>query len=75
MLARIRINAFRIELVAKTYEEMLTSAAAFIAADAAVGNAIYMLPSFYNHDCGKLSLSIFFIDFLTSISWTSFEFP
>ncbi|RZS11037.1 hypothetical protein BHM03_00042334 [Ensete ventricosum] len=67
VLARIRINAFRIELVAKTYEEMLTSAAAFIAADAAVGNAIYMLPSFYNHDCGKLSLSIFFIDFLTSI--------
>ncbi|CAL9167809.1 unnamed protein product [Musa hybrid cultivar] len=51
VLARIRINAFRIELVAKTYEEMLKSAAAFNAADAAVGNAIYMLPSFYNHDC------------------------
>ncbi|XP_042447958.1 histone-lysine N-methyltransferase ATXR4-like [Zingiber officinale] len=50
-LARIRINAFRIELVARSYEEMLSSAVAFIAVDAAVGNAVYMLPSFYNHDC------------------------
>ncbi|KAG6470813.1 hypothetical protein ZIOFF_071893 [Zingiber officinale] len=54
-LARIRINAFRIELVARSYEEMLSSAVAFIAVDAAVGNAVYMLPSFYNHDCGKLT--------------------
>ncbi|WOK92442.1 histone-lysine N-methyltransferase ATXR4 [Canna indica] len=51
VLARIRINAFRIELVARSYEEMITSATALVAADAAVGNAIYMLPSFYNHDC------------------------
>lgn len=59
MLARIRINAFRIELVSRSYEEMLSSAVAFVAGDAAVGNAIYMLPSFYNHDCGKLSIHFF----------------
>lgn len=29
------------------------SVAAKVEAEAAVGNAIYMLPSFYNHDCGK----------------------
>lgn len=52
VLARIRINAFRIELVAASYEDILASAAASVAAQAAVGNAVYMLPSFYNHDCG-----------------------
>ncbi|KAG6693963.1 hypothetical protein I3842_09G026600 [Carya illinoinensis] len=30
---------------------LLTSAAASVEAEAAVGNAVYMLPSFYNHDC------------------------
>lgn len=50
-LARIRINAFRIELVASSYEDLLSSAAASVACDASVGNCIYMLPSFYNHDC------------------------
>ncbi|KAG2549173.1 histone-lysine N-methyltransferase ATXR4-like [Panicum virgatum] len=51
VLARIRINAFRIELVAGSYEDLLSSAAASVSCDASVGNAVYMLPSFYNHDC------------------------
>uniref|UniRef100_A0A1D1YKN5 Histone-lysine N-methyltransferase ATXR4 n=1 Tax=Anthurium amnicola TaxID=1678845 RepID=A0A1D1YKN5_9ARAE len=52
VLARIRINAFRVETVGGSYEDLLTSASSSVAADSAVGNAIYMLPSFYNHDCG-----------------------
>ncbi|XP_062167369.1 histone-lysine N-methyltransferase ATXR4 isoform X1 [Alnus glutinosa] len=51
VLARIRINAFRVELAGGLYEDLLLSAAASIEAEAAVGNAVYMLPSFYNHDC------------------------
>ncbi|CAD6205119.1 unnamed protein product [Miscanthus lutarioriparius] len=51
VLARIRINAFRIELVASSYEDLLSSAAASVSCDSSVGNAVYMLPSFYNHDC------------------------
>ncbi|CAK9151896.1 unnamed protein product [Ilex paraguariensis] len=51
ILARIRINAFRIELAGGLYEDLLLSAAASVEAEAAVGNAVYMLPSFYNHDC------------------------
>ncbi|KAF6170497.1 hypothetical protein GIB67_031905 [Kingdonia uniflora] len=51
ILARIRINAFRVEVVGGSYEDLLLSAAASVEAEAAVGNAVYMLPSFYNHDC------------------------
>ncbi|CAK8570920.1 unnamed protein product [Lathyrus sativus] len=52
VLARIRINAFRIELAGGgSYEDLLSSAFAFVEAEAAVGNAVYILPSFYNHDC------------------------
>ncbi|GKV41877.1 hypothetical protein SLEP1_g49351 [Rubroshorea leprosula] len=51
VLARIRINAFRIELAGGLYEDLLSSAAASVEAEAAVGNAVYVLPSFYNHDC------------------------
>ncbi|KAI3910661.1 hypothetical protein MKW92_036784 [Papaver armeniacum] len=51
VLARIRINAFRIELVGGSYEDLLLSAAASVDAESAVGNAVYILPSFYNHDC------------------------
>ncbi|XP_057488930.1 histone-lysine N-methyltransferase ATXR4-like isoform X1 [Actinidia eriantha] len=51
VLARIRINAFRIELAGGLYEDLLSSAAASVEAEAAVGNSVYMLPSFYNHDC------------------------
>ncbi|GAA0144096.1 histone modifying enzyme [Lithospermum erythrorhizon] len=51
VLARIRINAFRVEVAVGSYEDLLLSAAASVAAEAAVGNAVYMLPSFYNHDC------------------------
>ncbi|XP_040371829.1 histone-lysine N-methyltransferase ATXR4 isoform X1 [Rosa chinensis] len=50
ILSRIRINAFRIEL-AGGYDDLLSSLAASIESEAAVGNAVYMLPSFYNHDC------------------------
>lgn len=51
VLARIRINAFRVELAGGSYEDLLSSAAACVNAEAAVGNAVYILPSFYNHDC------------------------
>ncbi|CAA2990606.1 histone-lysine N-methyltransferase ATXR4 [Olea europaea subsp. europaea] len=51
VLARMRINAFRVELPGGSYEDLLSSAAASIEAEIAVGNAVYMLPSFYNHDC------------------------
>ncbi|KAK2647344.1 hypothetical protein Ddye_014833 [Dipteronia dyeriana] len=51
VLSRIRINAFRIELAGGSYEDLLSMAAASIEAEIAVGNAVYMLPSFYNHDC------------------------
>lgn len=54
VLARIRINAFRIELAIGSYEDLRSSAAASVEAEAAVGNAVYMLPSLYNHDCGKM---------------------
>ncbi|OIW12157.1 hypothetical protein TanjilG_28565 [Lupinus angustifolius] len=51
VLARIRINAFRIELVGGLYEDLLSSLVASVEAEAAVGNAVYILPSLYNHDC------------------------
>ncbi|XP_028777646.1 histone-lysine N-methyltransferase ATXR4 isoform X2 [Neltuma alba] len=51
VLARIRINAFRVELAGVLYEDLLSSAVASVEAEAAVGNAVYILPSFYNHDC------------------------
>ncbi|XP_054806115.1 histone-lysine N-methyltransferase ATXR4 isoform X2 [Prosopis cineraria] len=51
VLARIRINAFRVELARGLYEDLLSSAVASVEAEASVGNAVYILPSFYNHDC------------------------
>ncbi|XP_030924798.1 histone-lysine N-methyltransferase ATXR4-like [Quercus lobata] len=51
VLARIRINAFRVELARESYQDLLALAAASVDAEAGVGNAVYMLPSFYNHDC------------------------
>ncbi|KAL9319293.1 hypothetical protein ACSQ67_015810 [Phaseolus vulgaris] len=54
VLARIRINAFRIELAVGLYEDLLSLAVASVEAEAAVGNAVYILPSFYNHDCGEV---------------------
>ncbi|KAL8459790.1 hypothetical protein ACS0TY_031638 [Phlomoides rotata] len=50
-MARIRINAFRVELPVGSYEDLHSSAAASVQGEAAVGNAMYMLPAFYNHDC------------------------
>ncbi|GMN55962.1 hypothetical protein TIFTF001_025082 [Ficus carica] len=61
VLARIRINAFRIELAGGLYEDLLLAAAASVEAEAAVGNAVYMLPSFYNHDCDP-NVHIIWID-------------
>lgn len=55
VLARIRINAFRVELPVGSYEDLHSSAAASVEGEAAVGNAMYMLPAFYNHDCGNIS--------------------
>lgn len=69
VLARIRINAFRIELALGSYEDLLSSAAASVEAESAVGNAVYVLASLYNHDCGKIShflASSFFAFFLNS---------
>ncbi|CAN7037390.1 hypothetical protein IGI04_004446 [Brassica rapa subsp. trilocularis] len=52
ILARIRINAFRIDLVGGSCgEDLLSLAAASVEGEGAVGHAVYMLPSFYNHDC------------------------
>ncbi|XP_031473621.1 histone-lysine N-methyltransferase ATXR4 [Nymphaea colorata] len=51
VLSRIRINSFRVELVGGISEDLLASAVASISAEASVGNAVYMIPSFYNHDC------------------------
>lgn len=60
VLARVRINAFRIEMVAGSYDDLLTMATASVEAEAGVGNAVYILPSFYNHDCGELYVSILY---------------
>lgn len=71
MLSRIRINAFRVELVGGSYEDLLSEAAACVVAESAVGNAIYMLPSFYNHDCGKILF--IFINCLLLLRCSSIE--
>jgi len=42
-------------LAGGVYEDLLSLAAASVEAEAAVGNAVYILPSFYNHDCGEYS--------------------
>lgn len=55
VMARIRINAFRVELPVGSYEDLHSSAAASVQGEAAVGNAMYMLPAFYNHSCGNIS--------------------
>ncbi|KAI3700180.1 hypothetical protein L2E82_44801 [Cichorium intybus] len=54
VLARIRINAVRIGLAGGTsYEDLLASAIASVESEASVGNVVYLLPSFYNHDRAK----------------------
>lgn len=72
VLARIRINAFRIEMVAGSYDDLLTLAAASVEAEAGVGNAVYILPSFYNHDCGEPMLLGLFILPLLPMSKSQF---
>ncbi|KAL9336395.1 hypothetical protein Peur_070883 [Populus x canadensis] len=46
------------QMASGSSDDLLSSAAACIETEAAAaaGNAVYMLPSMYNHDCGKLSL-------------------
>ncbi|XP_073152992.1 histone-lysine N-methyltransferase ATXR4 [Henckelia pumila] len=61
VLSRIRINSFRIEYPGGSYDDLLSSAAASVEAEAAVGNAVYMLPSLYNHDCDP-NVNIFWVD-------------
>ncbi|XP_010520008.1 PREDICTED: histone-lysine N-methyltransferase ATXR4 [Tarenaya hassleriana] len=51
VLARIRINAFRVELVGSSWEDIFSLASASVEGEANVGHAVYLLPSFYNHDC------------------------
>jgi hypothetical protein len=54
VLARLHINAFRVERInEEDSEDMLAAAAASILGDSIVGSAVYVLPSMYNHDCGK----------------------
>jgi len=43
-----------------SYEDLLSSAFASVEAEAAVGNAVYILPSFYNHDCGEYNFLLLF---------------
>ncbi|KAK6941972.1 SET domain [Dillenia turbinata] len=50
VLARISINAFRIELACGSYEDLLSSAVTSVSSEAAVGSAVYMLPLLDNHD-------------------------
>ncbi|KAK9079185.1 hypothetical protein SSX86_000855 [Deinandra increscens subsp. villosa] len=71
VLARIRINAFRIELAANAYEDLLALAAASVESEASVGNAVYMLPSFYNHDCGKTLYSSGFYEVEKEADWSA----
>ncbi|KZV23072.1 histone-lysine N-methyltransferase ATXR4 [Dorcoceras hygrometricum] len=51
VLSRIRINSFRVEYPGGSYDDLISSAAASVEGEAAAGNAVYMLPSLYNHDC------------------------
>lgn len=54
VLARLHINAFRIERVdEEDGEDIFAAAAASILGESIVGSAVYGLPSMYNHDCGK----------------------
>lgn len=76
VLARIRINAFRIELAGGRYEDLLSSAFASVEAEAAIGNAVYILPSFYNHDCGEYNfLLLFYISVINMSLFVFFYFP
>lgn len=51
ILARIRANVFRIELIGGYHTNLLAAASTSISVEATVGSAVYMLPSMYNHDC------------------------
>lgn len=54
VLARLHINAFRVERVdQEDCGDILAAAAASILGESLVGSAVYILPSMYNHDCGK----------------------
>lgn len=55
VLARLHVNAFRVERVdEEDCEDILAAAAASILGESIVGSAVYVLPSMYNHDCGKV---------------------
>lgn len=52
VLARLHINAFRIERVdQEDSEDILAAAAASILGESILGSAVYVVPSMYNHDC------------------------
>jgi hypothetical protein len=57
VLARLHINAFRIERVDQEDSEDILAAASILG-ESILGSAVYVLPSMYNHDCGNaLSIS------------------
>lgn len=51
VLARLHINAFRIERVDEEDGEDIFAAAAASILGESIGSAVYGLPSMYNHDC------------------------
>lgn len=62
VLARLHINAFRIERIEEAdSEDILAAAAASIMGESIVGSAVYILPSMYNHNCGMGILYLVFI--------------
>ncbi len=54
IIARLHLIAFRVERISELdAEDLLAAAIASITGDSIVSTAIYILPSMYNHDCGR----------------------
>jgi SET and MYND domain-containing protein len=54
IIARLHLNAFHVERLNELdAEDLLAAAIASIMGDSIVGTAIHILPSIYNHDCGR----------------------
>jgi hypothetical protein len=60
IIARLHLNAFHVERINELdAEDLLAAAIASITGDSIVGTAIYILPSMYNHDCGRPPINSF----------------
>ncbi len=60
IIARLHLNAFRVERIdEQDAGDLLAAATASITGDSIVGTAIYILPSMYNHDCGRPPINSF----------------